>query len=248
MLAAALLGGCVLYLDGENADGPGDDDIGIDECVTAADCVLAGPTCCDCPGFALPASSGWAEGCANVDCMMPPGEAPVCPALVATCDFGRCVATCAPVVCDMSCPQGFAPDPTGCLTCTCNVMPVPTTCTLDEECIQVPADCCGCARGGSDTAVPRDQVQQHLDSLGCGTGPTMGGCPDVSTCDPARVPRCLDGQCALLGPNDPGWWEPPPGACGRPDLPECPPGQVCVLNTDSMAGPLGLGVCAYPMP
>lgn len=221
-----------------------DDGLAPEQCFADADCVLAGPTCCACPTYATPVTSGWADSCANVDCMPPVG----CTELVARCDFGRCLAACAPVACDLTCGQGFAPDATGCLTCTCNSMPAPPSCELDDDCVAVPADCCGCARGGVDTAVPRALVDEHLAGLGCPTDPTVGACPDVTTCDPSQVPRCLDHQCALLGPNDPAWPEPPPGACGRPDLPPCPDGQICVLNRDGEAGPLGLGVCEPPAP
>src|SRR5262245_30236951 len=136
---ALMLGGCVLYLDGEATDGPDDDVVEPTQCFADTDCLLAGDTCCDCPSFALPVSSGWAEGCANADCMMPPGEAAACPPLVARCDFGACVADCAPVVCDMTCSLGFVSDgTTGCLTCACNAMPVPATCMVDEDCVEVP--------------------------------------------------------------------------------------------------------------
>lgn len=225
-----------------------DDDNAPEQCFGDLDCVLAGPTCCDCPTYALPASTGWADGCANVDCpMVPPGEPPsTCAALIARCDFGVCTAACGPVACDMTCAQGFAPDAAGCLTCACNSMQLQPTCTLDDDCVEVPADCCGCERGGSNTAVPRALADEHLAGLNCPTDPSMGACPDVSTCDPLRVPRCRDQQCALIGPNDPGWPAVPPGACGRPDLPPCPAGEVCVLNHNMEAGPLGLGVCEAP--
>jgi len=235
---------CVLVFDGEQAADLNDAGLAAEQCSRDEDCVLAGPTCCDCPTYALPASSGWADSCSSVDCAMPS----TCAALIARCDFGGCRAQCAPITCELSCPQGFAADGAGCLTCACNSMPAPPSCMLDDDCVEVPADCCGCARGGADTAVPRATVDAYLASLDCPSDPGMGACPDVSTCDAERAPRCLDYQCSLVGPNDPAWAEPPAGACGRADLPPCPAGQRCVLNRDSEANPLGLGVCEAPQP
>lgn len=245
VLSALATSACVLLFDSEAADSAGDDDVAPpSQCFVDEDCLLAGPTCCDCPSYALPLSSGWGDTCANVDCPMPgPMDPGACTPLVARCELGACIATCAPVACDMSCAEGFLVDANGCLTCACNQGPALPTCMQDSDCVEVPADCCGCARGGIDTAVPASIAQEYVDSLMCPPDPTLGACPDVDTCEPGRVPRCRDYQCALVGPNDPGWPEPPPGACGRPDLPPCPTGQVCVLNQNSDAGPLGLGVC-----
>lgn len=247
LVLSVVLSASACVIARESAGVNDDDDVAPEQCFADTDCVLAGPTCCDCPTHALPASTGWADSCANVDCPMPAPEAPpMCTPMVARCDFGVCTATCGPIACDMTCAQGFAPDASGCLTCACNVMPLQPTCELDDDCVEVPADCCGCARGGANTAVPRTIADQHVEGLGCPTEPSMGACPDVSTCDPLRVPRCRDRQCALIGPNDPGWPMVPRGACGRPDLPPCPVGEVCVLNQNSEAGPLGLGVCEAP--
>lgn len=253
MLAAAA--GC-LGLAADTREGADDDDPILGRCAVDQDCVLAGPSCCDCPSYALPTASGWGDTCANIDCSggvdagvpgtdagMPSGFPSGCAPLVARCELGVCLAACAPIACETTCGFGFAMDATGCLTCACNDAPNAPTCLEDTDCVQVPADCCGCARGGTDTAVPRASVADHEDGLGCPPDPAMRPCPDVSTCDPSRVPRCLEQQCVLLGPNDPPWTAPPAGACGRPDLPACPAGQVCVLNRSAEAGMLGLGIC-----
>lgn len=243
--AAIALAACETFRSDEAAL-PGDD-MPLDRCTDDRDCVLAGPSCCECPTYATTIASGWAQGCANVECTgtdAATGGPSACPALVAQCTFGTCTAACAPIACDLTCGAGFAPDPSGCLTCACNAMPAPAQCEVDTDCAQVPADCCGCARGGADTAIPRGSLAEHDDRLMCPDDPGDVACPDVSTCDPQQVPRCQGGQCTLAGPGEPT--QPPAGACGRPDLPPCPPGQVCTLNRDEGAGPLGLGVCEAP--
>ena len=230
--ASALLGlgagGCLTAQDA-GAEAP--DMLGT--CSVAADCVLAAPSCCACPSYALPIGSGFADACDGVECPSPPlGCAP----LVARCDEGACVAACMPAACELSCPTGFAADASGCLACACAPTPA-GECAVDTDCERVPADCCGCERGGQDTAVPAVRAGEHLADLMCGG---TESCPGVSTCDGAE-PRCQLGRCVLAAPiTDPGG---PPGACGRPDLPPCPPGEACVLNESDEAGPLGVGVC-----
>jgi hypothetical protein len=109
--------------------------------------------------------------------------------------------------------------------------------------VRAQADCCGCERGGSDTAVPASQLPGHLAGLMC-TGDEA--CPGVSTCTAGATPRCQVGRCVLAAPTtDPGA---PAGACGRPELPPCPPGEVCVINESDAAGDLGVGVCRPAAP
>lgn len=234
---AAAVSGCVgMYEDAATAgegDAPG-------QCQVDVDCVLAGPSCCDCPTYATPVDSGWLETCGNVDCVPPTDGS--CAPLVARCDHGACVAACAPVTCDTSCPAGYAADASGCLTCACAGGGAPAQCQLDTDCVQVHADCCGCARGGVDTAVPLAEAAAYTAALGCPADPTQVACPEVSTCAPDVGPRCIAGQCQL-GDSSLGPPMLPPGACGRDDLPPCPTGQVCQLNADPAGNPLGVGVC-----
>lgn len=222
----------------EAGAGP-DDESAAGACAIDDDCVLAGPTCCDCPTYATSVTSGWAESCANVDCPTPGGA---CTGLEARCQDGACVATCGAAACDLSCPSGFAADAAGCLVCACAPATTPAECERDDQCVQTRADCCGCARGGTDTAVPIGTRGGFDDGLGCPADGASVACPEVTTCDPAAIPRCLAGQCQLATAG-----EPPPtlpqGACGRPDLPPCPAGSRCVLNQSDEAGPLGVGVC-----
>jgi len=207
------------------------------ECETAADCVGAAATCCECPSYALPAGSGWGSSCGQVQC----DPAPSCDEVAPACDQGACVLACQPVSCDLSCATGFAVDAAGCQVCACAAAPPGATCAVDTDCARVPADCCGCARGGADTAVPADQAGDFVASLGCDA--SSDACPDVDVCVPDAAPRCVDGTCALVDPNAPTPML-PAGACGRPDLPACPDGQTCVLNASSDAAGAGVGVCA----
>lgn len=233
-ILALAAGACTFYessgaFDGEAAPG----------CFEDTDCVLAGSTCCDCPTYAVPVGSGWAETCDNVDCPAPGGS---CPALEARCVESACVATCGITACDLSCPGGFVADAAGCLACACAPTNAPAQCQLDTDCVQTRADCCGCARGGADTAVAVAELDSFEAGLGCPDDATTVACPEVVTCDAALTARCVGGVCQLasgnLTPPDQ-----PAGACGRPDLPPCPPGTRCVLNQDSEANPLGVGVC-----
>src|SRR5690606_40804527 len=56
-------------------------------------------------------------------------------------------------------------------------------------------DCCGCARGGMDTAVPASEVAAHEAALMCPQDPS---CPDVDTCAPELAARCIAGACTLV--------------------------------------------------
>ncbi len=236
MLAClTLAGGCVFAASEQGADlGPDDDVRGSDACFDDTDCLLAGPSCCECPSFAVGLAGGWGDACEQVDCPLPPS----CPALVARCQGGVCAAACAPATCDLSCPTGFAVDAAGCTTCACAGGGAQPACELDADCVRTPADCCGCARGGADTAVPADTLGGFVDGLGC-TG--NESCPGVSTCEAGDEPRCVGGQCMLVGGGDPS---PPSDECGRPELPPCPSGTVCVINADGAE--VGTGRCAPP--
>lgn len=233
LVATLALGvGCVVAQD-DAAAAPGDDEVRApDACLIDTDCTLAGPSCCECPSFAV-ANAGWADACEQVDCQAPPD----CPALEARCDRGTCVAACAPTACDLQCETGFAVDAAGCTVCACPGGPVAAQCQLDGDCARVPGDCCGCERGGVDLAVPAGEAAGYVDSLGC-TG--AEACPGVSTCEAGAEVRCLSGQCTLVAATAP----PADGTCGRPDLPPCPVGQVCVINAPDAES--GVGRCEAP--
>jgi len=127
-------------------------------------------------------------------------------------------------------------DANGCVTCSCDAV-TNRTCTASTDCAEVPADCCGCALGGSDTAVPSSEVSSYEAGLDC---PSMPSCPGVSTCQTDLMPTCVQGACALQPalPSD---------ACGRPDLPTCPTGEICALNSDPLASAQGVGACIPAM-
>jgi len=225
---------------------------GAAECEVAEDCVAAGSSCCECPTFALPESSGWGRSCEDVGCSVPED----CPATEVACEGGSCVLRCQPIQCDTVCESGFEADEMGCLICPsspteCNGMVPPpgSSCDADSDCVQVPADCCGCARGGVDTAVPAAEVDSFLGGFGCDPEPD---CPDVDVCDASLVPRCIGGSCQLASPpadegEDAGPAVDPSGAvyCGTTDYPPCVDGLVCCLNdpANDDANSAGVGVC-----
>ncbi|MBP6629895.1 MAG: hypothetical protein KA297_10735 [Kofleriaceae bacterium] len=212
-----------------------------DQCRVDAECVPAASSCCDCPSFALPRTSGWAEACEDVVCPMPgPGQA--CAPSAAVCADGVCMLACPPLQCDAVCADGFTTDAAGCLLCACAPAPMepPTGCTQASDCVRAPADCCGCARGGTDTAVLAAEAGDLADSLDCPADPA---CPGVDACVAGLVPACTDGRCELVDPTAGAL---PPGACGRPDLPACPPPTVCVLNASEDAIISGVGLCQAP--
>ncbi len=201
------------------------------ECRRDDDCVAAGTKCCDCPEFAVPESDASHRACDGVTC-----HDKHCPHNVrAACDEGRCVLACVPMECEASCLFGYATDRSGCLTCQCT-QPVQTGCLVASDCVQVRGDCCGCARGGHDTAVLRRDAPDHDERLRCPAAPQ---CPAANTCDEAEEPQCIRGMCALTTAE-----RLPPNACGRADLPPCERGEVCVVNGPNMrVNEEGVGLC-----
>ncbi len=214
--------------DGGGSDGGGNGG-SIGECDIDSDCVAAGARCCDCPTFAMPVDPD-NNICAGVSCPMPN---PSCLNDVhAACAQGQCVLACDVVECDQECPDGFAIDANGCSTCSCFAV-TDRTCNAGSDCTEVPADCCGCALGGSDTAVPSGDVASFQAGLDCPTSPS---CPGVNTCQADLDPACVQGACALQPPL-------PANACGRPDLAACGSGTICALNSDPVATAQGVGTC-----
>lgn len=199
------------------------------ECATDNDCALAGATCCACPTYAVPANDPAALACGAVACP----ENSCIAEVRAACSGGSCMLACVATACDLSCPDGFALDASGCLGCACAAPPPAPSCTSDTECVRVRADCCGCAGGGTDTAVPTGLAAGHDASLMCPPDPS---CPGTDTCSPELAPHCLQGACALVGRL-------PAGACDRPDLPACPAGETCRINASADATAQGVGVC-----
>ena len=205
-------------------------------CAIDADCATAAATCCECAAFAVNINDPAHRACTGVTC---PGRGQ-CPANVrAACDVGQCVLACVELTCDATCAAGYTIDPTGCLSCECAAA-VPTTaggCTLDSDCVQTRADCCGCAQGGADTAVLAATRSSYDANLGC---PASPACPSINVCEPGATPQCVQGQCELAVGGL------PPGACGRPDLPACPQGELCKVNVTDQANEHGVGVCGPP--
>lgn len=197
-------------------------------CTADEECVAVGATCCACPSFATHVEELGAAACNDVDC--PTQDA--CPANTrAACQDGACVLACAPLSCSNTCDAGYARDANGCLTCEC-ATPA-SDCSANDQCVQIAADCCGCTRGGADTAVRAGTEGAYRDMLGCQSD---AQCPGVDACQPGDAPACVQGTCALVQPL-------PTGACGRPDLPAC---ASCTVNSNDQADMHGVGVCATP--
>jgi hypothetical protein len=227
---------------GDDGD-PGDDGIGIPppsgaSCSPDPGCEAAASTCCACPTFAVPAGAGWNDACEDVPCPAPAS----CPDVLAVCADGGCALVCAEVTCGLTCETGFAVDAAGCLTCACAPR-APPACTTASDCVQVAADCCGCSRGGADTAVLVGAAAEHVRGLGCTGGEV---CPDIDVCHPAAAPACRNGACVLVTSEDGPPGALPDGACGRADLAACPAGERCVLNRSPAADAAGVGMCAAP--
>ncbi len=231
-------------LDGDSTDsGDGFDgnDSGTEPgaCATADDCVVVSASCCGCPDLAVLATSNaageLAAACDEVECPEPPPGA--CAPVEVRCEDTACVLGCPSTVCELTCDAGFALDPgTGCQVCAC-ADPALQECLVDDDCAQVPADCCGCGAGGADTAVPASDAAAAIDALGCDGSEA---CPGLDVCDPQLGPRCLSGSCQLA----PGDRAAPPG-CGAADA-GCPIGMVCVIGDDADGN--GLGECQLPPP
>jgi len=208
------------------------------QCQVASDCELAASTCCECPSFAVPAGQGFDGGCEDVECE-PSG---LCPAVEASCSSGQCVMICSPIITNQICAFGFERDAAGCLqnVCASSGGGEAASCSEDSECVQIPADCCGCSRGGQDQAVPSGTEADELDSLNCPSDPA---CPEIDVCDADEVPRCIAGSCVLSA--EPSSLSGDEILCGTPDLPACAAGSSCVLNDLSAkdANELGVGVC-----
>jgi len=203
------------------------------ECRVAADCAPAGAKCCDCPTHAVPVTDPAYRACSTVDCPTPDCGSK----MQAECDSGHCVLVCSPLACPQTtCSDGFVTDGNGCLTCEC-AGAAGSECGIDTDCARVRADCCGCALGGEDTAVPASQITAHEAQLNCPANPS---CPGNDTCTPDLAARCVQGICTLVSGGLPA------NACGRADLPPCPMGEDCVVNASDPATMLGVGVCLPP--
>lgn len=252
VLVALALGACTSTGDGASEDvadpGAGAGGADLDAvCLVDGDCVAAASTCCECPTFAVAAGAGYHDACEEVECEPAQG----CPALEAACEVGQCALRCAPVVTETLCDVGFSRDAAGCLVDECALPPsAPPACERDADCVQVAADCCGCERGGEDTAVAADQVAAHEAALDC---PDEPACPGVNVCSPGAAPRCLRGQCVLADEGETDEGPGPDGGagpdhadlCGTDDFGACPAGEVCVLNAADApeAASLDVGAC-----
>jgi hypothetical protein len=240
LVALCGLTGCPLKASEDSLGGQdpgGDDDNGMGGsgapqsfCSTDMDCELASSSCCECPTFSTNRGDPSNGACTGITCPDPP----TCPANVrAACDLQKhqCEVACVEMVCATSCANGYAIDPaTGCLSCEC-AMPAAMGCSVDGDCIETREDCCGCARGGRDTAVLASMAATYDQMLSCPPSPQ---CPGLDTCDAGAEPRCVQGSCVLTDAVSPA------DACAGPGT--CMDGQ-CIVNRDPAASTHGVGVC-----
>ncbi|HEY4238512.1 MAG TPA: hypothetical protein VGM88_01810 [Kofleriaceae bacterium] len=216
--------------DGSGSGPPDDVDPGsAAECARDSECAAAAQKCCDCPSFAVSTSDPAYRACEAVQCPTQTCSSNV----AAVCRVGACTLACVPMQCPTSCALGYATAADGCLTCDCAAAPA-DACATDDDCAETRADCCGCQEGGTDTAVLASQVNGFDGALQCPADPA---CPGTNACIAGAVPRCIEGSCSLTAAAPPG------GACGRADLPACPAGQTCTVNTDPAADMFGVGLC-----
>lgn len=211
-------------------------------CAVDTDCELVSSKCCECPSFAVHKLDPLTKACGSVECE---SKQACSEAVAATCnrDTKSCELTCKPLACaaQPNCEQGFLLDDNGCLTCECVGITFEARCFTDDQCVRTPADCCGCSRGGSDTAVFIDDLDAFEKRLDCRQDEV---CPELDTCTDDE-PICVQGSC-MLGKRDL-----PPGACGgRPELATCPEDQACVVNADAPLAPQAtqhrVGLCGPP--
>jgi antistasin family protein len=203
-------------------------------CFEDVDCVLAATKCCECPTFAVPRNDPAHAACDGVMC--PDPQQTSCPNnVVAVCLVDHCELSCAKVACSNTCEFGYRKDANGCLSCDC-ATPA-TECSLDTQCIETRADCCGCKRGGADTAVLASAQASYDGKLMCSATPS---CPNVDTCKANQVPKCIQGACALVAAQL------PPNACGRTGLATCAATETCLVNADDEATRQGVGICSPP--
>ncbi len=232
IVSIAITAGCQT-IGVQSSDEFGDDDPRSEApeiCVSNSDCVLVASNCCDCPTFAAPESFG--ASCDEVEC---PGDN-VCAPADAICDSGQCELRCSVVATTQLCDRGFVVDEAGCTRDECVGTDEATECTVAEDCVVVPADCCGCEQGGNDTAVPLGAEEEHIGGLMC-DDPV---CPGFSTCEGGSA-GCLGGTCRYF--PDAGI-APTAAFCGTLETGSCPADQRCVLNgTDFGTGIPGIGVC-----
>lgn len=69
-------------------------------------------------------------------------------------------------------------------------------CQVDEDCVLVPADCCGCNNGGKSIAVHKSQQESYKSNLQrqCSSLPT---CKTVYLCGNIQV-QCKNSECVAV--------------------------------------------------
>ena len=201
------------------------------ECSVDSDCEAAGLKCCDCPTYAVPARDPAVQRVRGRD--VPGVDVPrQRPARRAT--AAQCVLACKPLACDLSCADGFMIDATGCEACACAA---PAGGGVRER-RRLRARARGLLR-------MRRRRHRHRGRSRA-TRRAYDAAPDVPReselhgrrlrARRIRRPHACRAACELVSPL-------PAGACGRRDLPACPPGQFARSTPTTQATARGVGVC-----
>lgn len=97
--------------------------------------------------------------------------------------------------------------------------PINTTCTVDADCVAVPVGTC--CHSGANTAINGDSREAYAAANAC--EPPYPPCAPPPYSDD-RVPLCMQGQCAMVEPED--------IRCGgfTRNQHECAPGYTCHVN------------------
>ena len=183
--------------------------------------------------------SGWGDACER---RRVPDAARQCPSDVEAVLRSRRTASlaCVADACDRPAPTGYAIDATGCLSCAVRGGPPAPPCSVDTDCVRAPADCCGCARGRQDTAVPAAEARRVRRAARL---PRPAGLPRGSTSAIRRRRHAASqGRCELA--RAARRHRPMPDVVA-PTCRRAPSGETCVINTaDATEGqPASGSVC-----
>jgi hypothetical protein len=110
--------------------------------------------------------------------------------------------------CPCRCPDGTAnaiptsTTPVFACACALGTTDLGAGCVNDADCVLAAADCCGCANGGSSTAVLVGNLGAWLASMGsiCGGPPPFAdaGCSAQTRCPPSKAACDTDaGRCVV---------------------------------------------------
>lgn len=70
------------------------------------------------------------------------------------------------------------------------------SCEVDEDCIKVQEDCCGCNYGGKAIAINKGYKTEWIDSLNCKDIACIAMISNHWTC--FAEPKCINNKCELV--------------------------------------------------